>query len=70
MPEKVKVGIAGLGRSGWNIHANILDKLRDKYEVVAVTDPLEDRRREAVKRFECKASVSYTHLTLPTILLV
>ena len=59
MPEKVKVGIAGLGRSGWNIHANILDKLRDKYEVVAVTDPLEDRRREAVERFECRAYPSY-----------
>ena len=29
--EKVKVGIAGLGRSGWNIHAELLSKLSEKY---------------------------------------
>jgi hypothetical protein len=35
MAEKVDsivpVGIAGLGRAGWGIHANVLDLVKDKY---------------------------------------
>ena len=34
----VRVGIAGLGRSGWNIHASILESMVEKYQVVAVCD--------------------------------
>ena len=57
--DKIRVGIAGLGRSGWNIHANILSQLKDKYEVVAVTDPLEERRKEAVEKFGCSAYTDF-----------
>jgi len=32
----VKVGIAGLGRSGWDIHARLLDPLKTRYKIVAV----------------------------------
>ncbi|MBU2495182.1 MAG: Gfo/Idh/MocA family oxidoreductase [Candidatus Omnitrophota bacterium] len=59
--EKVKVGIAGLGRSGWGIHADLLGKLPEKYQVVAVCDPDKTRRGEAEKRFKCR---SYPNLTL------
>ena len=51
--SKIGIGIAGLGRSGWGIHARLLDGLRDHYRVVAVSDPLAARRAEAVERFDC-----------------
>ena len=53
--ERIKVGIVGLGRSGWNIHAKTFEKLSELYKVVAVADPIEDRRREAVEKFNCRA---------------
>ena len=62
MDDKVKVGIAGLGRSGWNIHARILEDLPDEYKVVAVSDPIENRRQEAVEKFGCKAYPEFDDL--------
>ena len=51
--ERVSVGIAGLGRSGWNIHAALLQGLSEKYAVTAVFDTLAERREEAEQRFGC-----------------
>lgn len=47
--SKIRVGIAGQGRSGFSIHVQTLSKLPDLYEVVAVADPLPDRRADAPK---------------------
>jgi scyllo-inositol 2-dehydrogenase (NADP+) len=52
--EKIKVGIAGLGRSGWNIHTFWLSQLPEFYQIVAVCDPIEKRRKEAEEKFKCK----------------
>jgi len=60
--NKVRVGIAGLGRSGWNIHSKILEKLPEKYKVVAVSDPIEERRKEAIEKFGCKAYEDFDSL--------
>lgn len=60
--SKVNVGISGLGRSGWDIHAKALEKCSSMYSVVAVSDPLEERREEAVKRFNCKAYPDFNSL--------
>ena len=49
---RLEVGILGLGRSGWNIHADALAE-HDGFAVTAVADPVEDRRREAEDRFGC-----------------
>ncbi len=62
MADKVRVGIAGLGRSGWDIHARVFQMLSDLYEVVAVSDLIEERRSEAVDRFGCKAYESFDSL--------
>lgn len=51
----LRVGIAGLGRSGWGIHANALDQNRDRFAVVAVCDLDGQRREEAIDRFDCMA---------------
>ncbi|NHV07089.1 MAG: Gfo/Idh/MocA family oxidoreductase [Thaumarchaeota archaeon] len=62
MEDKVRVGIAGLGRSGWNIHSKILEKLPEKYRIVAVVDPIEERRKEAVEKFGCRAYEDFDSL--------
>lgn len=62
MSGRVKVGISGLGRSGWDIHANALEKCSSMYNVVAVFDPLEERRKEAVNRFGCRAYPDFNSL--------
>lgn len=51
----VRVGIAGLGRSGWDIHARLLEPLKDKYRIVAVCDPDQSRQKEARDRFRCRS---------------
>ena len=62
MEEIVRVGIAGLGRSGWDIHATGLEGLANRYRIEAVSDPREERRQEAVDRFGCRAYVAFDEL--------
>lgn len=63
MPEDpIRVGIAGLGRSGWAIHAHLLAPITDKFQVVAVTDEDENRRAEAIERFRCQAYENFDEL--------
>lgn len=47
-PNPVRVGVIGLGRSGWGIHCAFLAKAPE-YELVAVVDPIEERRKEAIE---------------------
>ena len=44
----VKVGVVGLGRSGWGIHSTFLAKA-EEFDLVAVADPMPERRDEAVE---------------------
>ena len=53
--QPIRVGIAGLGRSGWNIHARTVLAMRDKFALAAVFDPAAERRNEAVAASGCKA---------------
>ncbi|MEM3029024.1 MAG: Gfo/Idh/MocA family oxidoreductase [Thermoproteota archaeon] len=62
MRNKIRVGISGLGRSGWSIHANTLEKCSSMYNLVAVSDPIEERRSEAVERFGCRAYSDFKSL--------
>jgi predicted dehydrogenase len=64
MSDQIRVGIAGLGRSGWGIHARLLEPLDDRYQVVAAMDRLEARQQEAAERFGCR-----TYGDLPSLLL-
>lgn len=52
--SRVKVGIIGLGRSGWNIHAKTLKEMGDHYQVTAVADADPQRLEEASKAFGCR----------------
>ena len=57
--KPVRMGIAGLGRSGWKIHANAFAELSDQYKAVAVLDRDEARRAEAKERFGCETYEDY-----------
>jgi scyllo-inositol 2-dehydrogenase (NADP+) len=61
-PVPIKVGIAGQGRSGWSIHANALDGLREQFTIVAVCDPIAARQEEARERFGCRTYAAYADL--------
>lgn len=50
----IRVGIAGLGRSGWKIHAETLGGMAEKFRVVAAVDGRAERREEAKARFDCR----------------
>lgn len=60
MSNRIRVGISGLGRSGWSIHANTLEKCSSMYSVAAVFDPIEERRKEAANRFGCRTYSDFT----------
>ncbi len=60
--DAIRVGIAGLGRSGWAIHAHLLAPLTGQFQIVAVVDEDPVRRAEAVDRFACRAYTSYDQL--------
>ncbi|HAI13857.1 MAG TPA: hypothetical protein DCM28_19280 [Phycisphaerales bacterium] len=49
----IRVGIAGLGRSGWNIHAKHIQSLPKQYHITAVTDAMQDRLTEANSELGC-----------------
>lgn len=46
-PRRIKVGLAGLGRSGWDIHAQYIAGLPDYFELAGVHDPDLIRMRDA-----------------------
>ncbi|GAC1431876.1 MAG: hypothetical protein NVSMB65_05450 [Chloroflexota bacterium] len=48
----IAVGLMGLGRSGWDIHAQAFAE-HTGFAVTAVADPLAERREEARERFGC-----------------
>lgn len=58
----INVGIAGLGRSGWGIHANAFANQPENFNVVAVCDPDVNRQEEAKDRFDCLAYADFESL--------
>ncbi len=66
MPKKnqarVRVGILGQGRSGRDIHAVWMSQARRRYQVVAVSDILQDRRERAEVEFRCDSYADYADL--------
>ena len=59
---KVRVAIIGQGRSGRNIHGRCLQRLGGQYKIVAVTDPMKDRRDRAVSELGCDVYRDYRQL--------
>ena len=55
--EPIHYGIVGLGRSGWSIHVEAL-RCRADAKIVAVVDPLAERRAEAERELGCSSYAS------------
>jgi predicted dehydrogenase len=62
MIKKIRIGIAGFGRSGCDIHGRWLNLDRSRFEVVAVADCLEANRAEARTLFQCETVETYQEL--------
>lgn len=52
--KKIKAGIAGFGRSGMYHHCKSMGKLSEKYDIVAVCETGDDRRKEAERDLKCR----------------
>ena len=60
--KPIRVGIAGLGRSGWHIHAVAIDKLPAKFQIAAVFDLEASRCQEAKDKYDCLVCSSVEEL--------
>ena len=49
----IRLGIAGLGRAGWNNFTREMEGREGKFRVVAACDILPERRKKAAQRFGC-----------------
>ncbi|MGH2354681.1 MAG: Gfo/Idh/MocA family protein [Chloroflexota bacterium] len=58
----VHVGIAGLGRSGWGIHARTIQGMPERFRVVAAMDALPERQEEARRALGCRAHADFEAL--------
>ena len=52
--RKIKAGVAGYGRSGRGHHCNSLLSLPEKYQIVALCEPDDERRAEAEATLKCR----------------
>jgi scyllo-inositol 2-dehydrogenase (NADP+) len=59
----IRVGIIGLGRSGWSIHAQAIQGMQDQFRVVAVTDAIPERLAQSAQELGCRA-----HGSIPALL--
>lgn len=62
--KKIRIAIIGQGRSGRDIHAKNLntEALKDKFEIVAVCDPLLERCNETVAECACEVYADYRQM--------
>jgi len=58
----IRAAIIGQGRSGRDIHGAHLSKDTDHYKIVAVVDPLPERRERAEREYGCETFADYTAL--------
>lgn len=61
-PAPIRLAIAGLGRSGWNIHARTVRELPDLFRVTAAMDPDAERRAQATAELGARACETYEEL--------
>jgi len=58
----IRIGLAGLGRAGLGMHIPELAHFPGQFKVVAVCDPIKDRRDQAVRQLGCRAYRCYADL--------
>lgn len=63
MDRTITVAIVGLGRAGWNLHLQPILS-HQGFRIVAVADPLEERRQEAINLTGCEGYPNLRELLL------
>lgn len=58
----IRTAILGQGRSGRDIHGDHLSRDTDRFRIVAVVDPLPERRERAEREYGCATYADYTAL--------
>jgi len=58
----LKVGIIGQGRSGRNIHGNLLTQIGEYYTIAAVADSIPERQELAKQEYGCNAYSSWEEM--------
>ena len=61
MRTRIKIGVVGLGRIGWDFHCRELSRHPD-FQLVAVADPDAPRREQAGKELGCEAHARFEEL--------
>lgn len=62
MANKIKLGIVGLGRAGYDMHVEELKDYTDLYDVYAVCDLIEERRNKVAAECGAKAYEDYAEM--------
>lgn len=62
MSEAIRVGVVGLGRSGWGIHVDGIRKMPAMYKVVAMHDPWAERLATSAAETGAKAHATFEGL--------
>jgi scyllo-inositol 2-dehydrogenase (NADP+) len=60
--KKLNVGIIGQGRSGWDIHADSMGYLPEKFQIVAVSDLIAARCKDAQEKFGAQGYTDYKEM--------
>jgi predicted dehydrogenase len=61
MAERIRIGVAGLGRIGWNFHCRQLAG-HERFLLAGVADPDAERCQEAVATYGCRAFATFADL--------
>ena len=62
MKKRLRLAIIGQGRSGRNIHGKYLLTDPERFQVVAVVDAIEERRKRAAEEYGCDVYEKYQDL--------
>ena len=60
--KPIKIGLVGIGRAGWGIHAIELDSKTDMFEIVAACDVIPERNQKMAEKYGCRTYDSIEEL--------
>ena len=58
----IRLGLVGVGRAGWGMHCAEIEDKKDRFQIVAACDSIEDRRAKMAERYGCKTYESVEEL--------
>jgi predicted dehydrogenase len=59
---RIRIAVAGLGRIGWSFHCRAIAAHLRQFDLVAVNDPLPERRAEAESEYGCRSFADFEEM--------